>query len=105
MTGAFDLGDLRVRFRETSRIRLDEMAALVGALERNAADAESLQKLARHFHGLAGMGGTYGFPRVSALGDEAEAELMPLVRRGATPNAATIARWKAIVEEISQELR
>lgn len=98
------LGDLRGRFRETSRVRLDEMASLLDALARDASDAEALRKLAKHFHGLAGMGGTYGFPRVSELGDEAEAALLPLVRRSAVPDGASIARWKAIVGEIRSEL-
>jgi CheY-like chemotaxis protein len=98
------LGDLRGRFRETSRIRLDEMASLLAALERDREDAASLQKLAKHFHGLAGMGGTYGFPRVSHLGDEAEATIMPFVKRGAVPDAASVARWKEVAAEIAAEL-
>jgi diguanylate cyclase (GGDEF)-like protein len=98
------LGDLRGRFRETSRIRLDEMASLLDALARDPRDAESLRKLAKHFHGLAGMGGTYGFPRVSELGDEAEGDLLPLVGKGGVPDAASIARWKAMVAEIRVEL-
>lgn len=98
------LGDLRGRFRETSRIRLDEMASLLAALERDRADAVSLQKLAKHFHGLAGMGGTYGFPRVSRLGDEGEATIVPFVKRGAAPDTASIARWKTLVAEIASEL-
>lgn len=98
------LGDLRGRFRETSRIRLDEMASLLAVLERDRTDAVSLQKLAKHFHGLAGMGGTYGFPHVSRLGDEAEAAILPFVKRGAPPDAASIARWKEVAAEIAAEL-
>jgi diguanylate cyclase (GGDEF)-like protein len=97
------LGELRGRFRETARIRLDEMESLLAALERDPRDAESLQKLAKHFHGLAGMGGTYGFPHVSKLGDEVEGELLPLVRKGAAERAS-IARWKAVVAEIRAEI-
>ncbi|MGZ5444532.1 MAG: diguanylate cyclase [Thermoanaerobaculia bacterium] len=103
MTGTL-LGDLRRRFRETSRIRLDEMASLLATLERDPRDAESLRNLAKHFHGLAGMGGTYGFPRVSELGDEAEAELLPLVKRSAAPGPSLVARWKEILGEMRREL-
>lgn len=99
------LWDLRGRFRETSRIRLDDMASLLAALERDPEDAESLRDLARHFHGFAGMGGTYGFPRISELGDEAEAEILPLLKRSAAPVPPLIARWKEIVAEIAGELR
>ena len=98
------LGDLRGRFRETSRVRLEEMASLLDALGRDPSDAEALRKLAKHFHGLAGMGGTYGFPRVSELGDEAEGAMLPLVKRGAAPPAALIARWKEMHAEITREL-
>jgi diguanylate cyclase (GGDEF)-like protein len=97
------LGDRRGRFRETARIRLDEMESLLAALERDPRDAESLQKLARHFHGLAGMGGTYGFPHVSRLGDTVEEELLPVVRKGAT-DRASIGRWKQVVAEIRAEI-
>ena len=94
------LGDLRGRFRETSQARLGEMAALLDALERAPHDVASLEQLAKHFHGLAGMGGTYGFPRVSELGDAGEGELLALVRAGAAPVAAQLARWQALVAEI-----
>ncbi len=98
------LADLRDRFRETSRVRLDDMEALLAALDRDPRAAASLQQLAKHFHALAGMGGTYGFPRVSELGDEAEATLLPLVKRGAAPDSALIARWKDLLEQIRCEL-
>jgi diguanylate cyclase (GGDEF)-like protein len=99
MTDAL-LHGLSGRFRETARIRLDEMTSLLARLDADPLDAESVRKLATHFHGLAGMGGTYGFPRVSVLGDEAEALIAPLVKRERTPDAATLARWREIVEEI-----
>lgn len=99
------LDDLRARFRETTRVRLDEMAQLVAQLERDPANAAALQKLARHFHGLAGMGATYGFPRVSTLGDEAESVLLPIVKRGSGANAELVARWRALVAEIDGEIR
>jgi chemotaxis protein histidine kinase CheA len=96
--------DLRARFRETARVRLEEMTALLEQLGDDPADRKPLQRLSAHFHGLAGMGGTYGFPRVSELGDEAEGLILPFVKRGEAPDAATLARWKAIVGEIRGEL-
>jgi diguanylate cyclase (GGDEF)-like protein len=98
------LADLRGRFREAARVRLVEMTVLLGLLERDPADAAALQQLAKHFHALAGMGGTYGFPRVTELGDEAEAVLLPLTRRGATPDPATIADWWRLAQGIAREL-
>ena len=54
--------DLRGRFRQTARLRLEEMALLLDAIEEGIAKLESIEKLARHFHAMAGLGGTYGFP-------------------------------------------
>ena len=98
------LADLRVRFREAARTRLVEMTVLLGCLERDHADPAALQQLAKHFHALAGMGGTYGFPRVSGLGDEAEASMLPVVKRGGPADQATIARWWQLVNAIGLEL-
>ncbi|HUR80083.1 MAG TPA: diguanylate cyclase [Thermoanaerobaculia bacterium] len=97
------LADLRVRFRDAARTRLVEMTVLLGCLERDPCDAAALQQLARHFHALAGMGGTYGFPRVSELGDEAEASMLPVQKRGAA-DSAQIARWWQLVNAIALEL-
>ena len=84
---------LRDLYRESSRPRLQEM--------REALDAwpteEARKKLKHHFHSFSGMGGTYGFPRVSELGDEGE----ELLR---SPDAGAVARWRELVDEIEREL-
>jgi diguanylate cyclase (GGDEF)-like protein len=98
------LDDLRARFRETSRVRLSEMTTLLAQLDRDPANATALQKLARHFHGLAGMGATYGFPRVSTLGDEGEGALLPIVKKGSAANAGLVSRWRTIVSAIEGEI-
>lgn len=103
MTDAL-LQDLRGRFRETARVRLEEMTSLLAQLEGDPSDAKVLEKLATHFHGLAGMGATYGFPRVSELGDEAEGLILPLGKRGRAPDAATLTRWRDILAEIHAAL-
>lgn len=95
------LGDLRAFFRESARARISEMRAL---LERDRLDAEAVRTLARHFHAFAGLGATYGFPRVSDLGDEAEALILP-VERGREPlTNELVARWRELVEVIAREL-
>ena len=93
------LQELRERFRETARNRLAEMAPLLDAI-----DAESIRALARHFHAFAGLGGTYGFPRISELGDEGEASILPILRCGDEPDGATIARWRGLCAEVEREL-
>ncbi|HYC91454.1 MAG TPA: diguanylate cyclase [Thermoanaerobaculia bacterium] len=98
------LGELRGRFREAARIRLVEMTVLLGLLERDPSDAVALQQLAHHFHALAGMGGTYGFPRVTELGDEAESAIVPLMRRGGVPDAEMVAYWWELAQGVGREL-
>lgn len=94
------MNELRAHFRESSRARLIELRAALDRLP----DAEAMQIVARHFHSFAGMGGTYGFPRVSELGDEAEGTTLALTRSGAAPDAETVSRWHALADEIEREL-
>lgn len=96
--------DLRRRFRETTRVRIAEMAVLLAALEEDATTRDALERLATHFHALAGMGATYGFPRISELGDEGEATIHPLVRDKGLPDEATVARWRMVIAGIERAL-
>ncbi|HEX8169753.1 MAG TPA: Hpt domain-containing protein [Thermoanaerobaculia bacterium] len=84
--------ELRARFRETAAVRLDEMQRLL-----EAPDARAVEQLARHFHALAGLGGTYGYPQVSELADRGEASAMPLMRANALPNEEQVSEWRALV--------
>lgn len=97
--------ELRERFRDMARVRIEEMTALVEQIEADRSDLRALAGLAIHFHGLAGMGGTFGFPRVSEIGDEAEELIFPIVKSGLTPDEATVAKFRAVVGEIAEELR
>ena len=92
------LGDLRLRFRATTEVRLQDVARLLDTLEKNPADDDALQRLARHFHALAGLGGTYGYPRVSELGDEAESSIAK------KPSPELLSRWRECVAEVKREL-
>ncbi len=94
------MNDLADYFRESSRRRLEEMRDALHALP----DPAALEKLGRHFHAFAGMGGTYGFARVSELGDEAEHLMIALRRSGGAPDGETVARWRELVAEIAREL-
>ena len=62
---------LREEFRENTRDRVVEMRALVTTIETSP-DSNRLRDLERHFHGLAGLGGTYGYDSVTALSREGE---------------------------------
>ena len=94
------LDDLRGRFRETARIRVQEIREIL----EGTPSREGVEKLARHFHFMAGMGGTYGFPRISELGDEVEGRILALSKAARLPDAATLARWRKVVDEIERGL-
>lgn len=83
------LGELRAHFREGTTERLREMHLLLDAAELGEADA--FARLERHFHALAGMGATYGFPRISELGDEGE-------------RTRDCARWRELVDAVARAL-
>ncbi len=65
------LSGLREEFRANTRERLAEMNDLVATIDE-ALDLERVRVLERHFHGLAGLGGTYGYANVTALSREGE---------------------------------
>ena len=83
------MNDLREYYRESSHERLAELRA--------AFDRGDLDEIRRHFHAFSGMGGTYGFPRISVLGDEAEGLMK-------SPDAAALARCRELMDEIAREL-
>ena len=82
---------LRAHFRESTAERLREMATLLEALDRDPGDGKARGQLERHFHALSGLGATYGYPRISELGDEGE--------RSADP-----ARWRELVDAVARVL-
>lgn len=91
---------LRTRFRASTAARLPEMKSLAERLARDAGDRDALGALTRHFHGLAGLGGTYGYPSISHLGDEAEA----LIRATKELDAKIVARLRELIAAIEEEL-
>jgi chemotaxis protein histidine kinase CheA len=99
------LQELRVHFRQTTAVRLGEMTALLDALQRDLHDAHARYELARHFHALAGLGATYGYRKVSELGDEGEGSMLELDRGRAVLTTETLARWRELVEAVAIELR
>jgi chemotaxis protein histidine kinase CheA len=82
------MDSLRAHFRESTAERLREMTALLDLLDH---DADASEKLQRHFHALAGLGATYGYPRVSELGDEGESTNDP-------------ARWRELMDAVARAL-
>jgi len=87
------MASLRAHFRESTTERLREMRELLDALDNDALDLDpdARERLERHFHALSGLGATYGYPRISELGDEGE--------RSSDP-----ARWRELVDAVASAL-
>jgi HPt (histidine-containing phosphotransfer) domain-containing protein len=61
---------LRQEYLTESKDRLAELRAGLNGFQ--SGDPGALASLKTHFHRLAGSGGSYGFPEISALAKEAE---------------------------------
>jgi chemotaxis protein histidine kinase CheA len=97
MTREDILRALRDEFRENTRFRLVEMHSLLERIEL-LPDAATLRELERHFHGLAGLGGTYGYQSVTSLSREGE----NICESGApNPDAVDYSRLAGIVSRIA----
>jgi len=97
------LAELAEQFRLSALERLVTMTELVASLDANRADRETLVLIHRHFHGLAGLGGTYGFPHVSEIAADIEAACDDALA-GTAPDDAFIALLRRGIESIGREV-
>lgn len=102
MTREDILRALRDEFRENTRARLTEMSSILDELAR-VPDPARLRELERHFHGLAGLGGTYGYQSVTTLSREGEDLCGDALDTPGT--AADLTRLTDIVAGIASEIR
>ena len=58
----------------------------------------------RFFHGLAGVGTSFGFPRVTALAKEGELACLALIRDQAPPSASELENWRRLLGALTHEL-
>jgi diguanylate cyclase (GGDEF)-like protein len=99
------LRDLRERFVRGSDDRLARIEQLLDLLTADPADARALRDLMIQFHGFSGAGSTYGFPRVSALGNEGERLCDALLKEKVGPQKRDQERWRSLLESLRRELR
>ncbi|MFA6958261.1 MAG: Hpt domain-containing protein [Thermoanaerobaculia bacterium] len=97
------LAELAEQFRVSAIERLVVMRELVARFDANRADRETLVLIHRHFHGLAGLGGTYGFPRVSELAADVESACDDALA-AAPADDAFIALLRSGIEAIGREV-
>jgi diguanylate cyclase (GGDEF)-like protein len=95
--------ELKDRFVEGSAARLIRLSATLDQLEQNPTESDALSDLLRQFHGLSGLGTTYGFPRVTVLGYQGERECDQLIQDKTFPKNTDIRRWRSVLEALRAE--
>ncbi len=98
------LAELAEQFRANTLERLEKMRTLVAKLEVDRGNAETMSAIHRHFHGLAGLGGTYGFPLISEIAADAE-EACESIGAADTPDDAFVAMLERTIDRIEAEVR
>jgi diguanylate cyclase (GGDEF)-like protein len=98
------LGDLRAEYVVGARRRAEDASRLVAHLASDPADEQALADLVHRFHGLAGSGATYGFPRVSEVALGAERVCAELLDAGTAPGLAALDGLRAAVAALLAEL-
>jgi diguanylate cyclase (GGDEF)-like protein len=96
--------EFRREFLSGAFERLAEMEALVGRMAGPSFE-ESLRKLGHHLHGLAGAGGTYGFPEVSAIASAGEEACAAALASRSKPGERELAEWSRRIRSIRAALR
>lgn len=99
MKGTVDLSPLLPRFFERLKDRLCVLDAALNTVE-DATEGE-LQVVMRHFHSLAGIGGTYGFPEVTRLASAGELLMTHALRENRHVVKGEVAAARLLVAELS----
>jgi chemotaxis protein histidine kinase CheA len=97
------MAELTEQFRVNTIERLDAMRALVARFETDRGNQETLTAIHRHFHGLAGLGGTYGFPLVSEIAADVETACDDVLA-ATLPDDAFIEMLRRAIESIAREV-
>jgi diguanylate cyclase (GGDEF)-like protein len=98
---------LRERYILGTAYALDRLAGLIerlAAFPPGRQTRELLVELHRVFHGLAGSGGSYGFPGLSAGALAGERGCSALLDAGRPPAASDLERWRGLVRTLGAEL-
>jgi diguanylate cyclase (GGDEF)-like protein len=95
---------LRAQFVRRSQAKIEVAGGLLTALERDPGDTRSLQDLMRFFHGLAGVGSSFGFPRVTGVAKEGELGCLALLRGEARPSSSELENWSRLLVALTHEL-
>lgn len=98
------LAVLRTRFISNAVERVDELRAALDVLRYDAGNATAIERLFRHFHGIAGAGATYGLPDLSALGRAGEEACGENRKHGLPLESSVLAACEGVVDAIARAL-
>ena len=90
--------ELRVEFVRRSAPRLERAGSLLEHLAADRTDAAVLSDLRRELQDLAGHGGRYGAPAVTALAEEGERACTALLDRREVPATTDVERWRTLLD-------
>jgi diguanylate cyclase (GGDEF)-like protein len=102
--GGDGLEALRAQFLRRSHARIEMARHLLGQLAETPGDRPALEELMRFFHSLAGVGTSFGFPRVTALAKEGELECLALMHGEGPVSPTEIENWTRLVGALAHEL-
>jgi len=95
---------LREKFLDGATARLERLRTDLERLESDPGNVEALADLSLVFHGFSGLGGSYGFPKVTVLGIEGERQCGALAAPARTPGPGELAAWKKLLDGLRTEL-
>jgi diguanylate cyclase (GGDEF)-like protein len=95
---------LREKFLDGSTARLERIQTDLERLDSNPSDAEALSDLRLAFHGFSGLGGSYGFPKVTILGIEGERKCDALAALTREPSPQELSPLRDLLDGLRSEL-
>jgi len=95
---------LYAEYAREAAAEVGHLILLLGRLEREPADRDVLEQLMHRFHSIAGSGGTFGVPALSAIGSEAEGLAMRALAAAAPLTAADRQHLAALATAIAAQL-
>ncbi|HKF44751.1 MAG TPA: diguanylate cyclase [Thermoanaerobaculia bacterium] len=98
------LAGLREQYVAGCAERFDRIESLLEELSAGPSNRRALRDLMIQFHGFAGSGSTYGFPRVTTLGFEGERLCEALLKANAPVEERDMARCRDLLESLKSEV-
>lgn len=95
---------LQENFVQLTVKRFKTMEGLMDRLSTPEAKREDLEELNRNFHSLKGVGASYGFPGITALGKHSQQECRGMLDQNRLPTPEDLARLRGRLEDMKKEL-